>query len=552
MACCCSRVATRGALNAPWGLAWRRPPLRPAPARCWSATSATARSTPTPATRPLELGQPAPTRSTSRSVIDGLWGIGFGNGATAGPVNVALLRGGPGRREPRPLRHGHREHRSDRRIAGRHRGAAAPAGLPSLLRPPKGAGSRGAARYRPVTGNLSEGAAPGPRTRRRTSPFVDALAHILLSLLALFGAGARPARSARRDHRQSRSGVPFAISDGAAQRAFPSELIVARAVGISAARLRRLGGDRAAAARAAARPERPRLRLDGARCRHRAATTRSGLERPARVLARARVGQRRARAQRLAADAAGSWAICLRRRPALSAGAPVLRLERAERAGVRPAQHHRGLRADGARHLRRRARGGTRGAGGRRQPRRALPRRRPRDPGGLGARTCAPTASRWISSSVHPYPLRRSPRSRVRDPAHRVDLLDVPALGALRRRAGDGVGVRLVVRRCASSPHQAEWTAQAIEVTGFTPGLAGFVFWGFHDHPVPLGVPADPWVRFGWLDAAGQPKPVLTAAFDALRDPLDAPRSQPRRAPPTAGRTRARSRSRPPEASARG
>ena len=47
------------------------------------------------------------------------------------------------------------------------------------------------------------------------------------------------------------------------------------------------------------------------------------------------------------------------------------------------------------------------------------------------------------------------------------------------------------------------------------------MFWGFHDHPVPLGVTPDPWVRFGWLDAAGQPKPVYLAAFDALRVPLD-------------------------------
>ena len=73
----------------------------------------------------------------------------------------------------------------------------------------------------------------------------------------------------------------------------------------------------------------------------------------------------------------------------------------------------------------------------------------------------------------------------------------------------------------AGLDHQARWTAQAIEVARCTPGLAGFVFWGFHDHPVPLGVTPDPWVRFGWLDAGGQPKPVYLAAFDALRAPLD-------------------------------
>jgi hypothetical protein len=28
-------------------------------------------------------------------------------------------------------------------------------------------------------------------------------------------------------------------------------------------------------------------------------------------------------------------------------------------------------------------------------------------------------------------------------------------------------------------------------------------------------------VRYGWLDATGQPKPVFHSAFDALRLPLD-------------------------------
>ncbi len=38
---------------------------------------------------------------------------------------------------------------------------------------------------------------------------------------------------------------------------------------------------------------------------------------------------------------------------------------------------------------------------------------------------------------------------------------------------------------------------------------------------MPLGVQPDPWVRYGWLDATGQPKPVFHAAFDSLRLPLD-------------------------------
>ncbi len=64
---------------------------------------------------------------------------------------------------------------------------------------------------------------------------MDALAHILLSLLALFSVGGGP--PAQRDATTANpQGVPFAISDDAAQRAFPSELLVAHAVGVSAAR----------------------------------------------------------------------------------------------------------------------------------------------------------------------------------------------------------------------------------------------------------------------------------------------------------------------------
>ena len=67
---------------------------------------------------------------------------------------------------------------------------------------------------------------------------MDALAHILLSLLALLSAGAGGGPRAMRDATTANpQGVPFAISDDAAQRAFPSELLVARAAGLSAARV---------------------------------------------------------------------------------------------------------------------------------------------------------------------------------------------------------------------------------------------------------------------------------------------------------------------------
>ena len=67
---------------------------------------------------------------------------------------------------------------------------------------------------------------------------MDALAHILLSLLALLAAGGDTGPRAQRDATTANpQGVPFAISDDAAQRAFPSELLVARAAGLSSARV---------------------------------------------------------------------------------------------------------------------------------------------------------------------------------------------------------------------------------------------------------------------------------------------------------------------------
>src|SRR5450432_1860060 len=66
---------------------------------------------------------------------------------------------------------------------------------------------------------------------------MDALAHILLSLLSLLGVGAGSGPPALRDATTANpAGVPFAIADDAAQRAFPSELLVARAAGLSATR----------------------------------------------------------------------------------------------------------------------------------------------------------------------------------------------------------------------------------------------------------------------------------------------------------------------------
>jgi len=90
------RVASRGALNAPWGLAWApagwgrfggqllvgnfgngRINVFRATSSGWEATG----HLKTPGHQPI--------------VIDGLWGIGFGNGGGAGPTNVLYFAAGP-------------------------------------------------------------------------------------------------------------------------------------------------------------------------------------------------------------------------------------------------------------------------------------------------------------------------------------------------------------------------------------------------------------------------------------------------------------------------
>ena len=115
---------------------------------------------------------------------------------------------------------------------------------------------------------------------------------------------------------------------------------------------------------------------------------------------------------------------------------------------------------------------------------------------------------------IHPYPDVSKPLAG-RSPRARIDLFDVPALARL---AGVPVAVTEFgwSSQLAGEANQATWTAHAIAVARCTPGLSEFVFWGYHDHPVPAGQTPDPWVRYGWLDAAGVPKPVAAAAHAAL------------------------------------
>jgi hypothetical protein len=346
---------------------------------------------------------------------------------------------------------------------------------------------------------------------------MDALAHMLFALLALLGGGSGPGAPEQRNATTANpQGVTFAISDDAAQRAFPSELLVARAMGLSAARAyvdwSAIAPQRPAQPRNPADPAYDWKALDADVARYQ----RSGL---AVQIAFWRVpawanGGAAPNAWPLAAQDLGDFAYAVALRypqvrlyydwnepntrmfavpSTVEAYEPMARAVYEAVHAANPAA--KVVAGNLARY---------RDAG--------------RDPTAWAARLHA-DAVPMDYFGIHPYPLRRAPLA-VRDPLNRIDLLDVPALSRW-------AGVPVVVSEFgwssddAGLDQQAAWTAEAIEVARCTPGLAGFVFWGFHDHPVPAGVTPDPWVRFGWLDAAGQPKPVFHAAFDALRVPLD-------------------------------
>jgi uncharacterized protein (TIGR03118 family) len=74
-----ARVASRDALNAPWGMA-----LAPANFGRFSGDPVT-----------FEPKGHLKDPKGKAVVIDGLWGIGFGNGAAAGPTNVLYFAAGP-------------------------------------------------------------------------------------------------------------------------------------------------------------------------------------------------------------------------------------------------------------------------------------------------------------------------------------------------------------------------------------------------------------------------------------------------------------------------
>ena len=190
---------------------------------------------------------------------------------------------------------------------------------------------------------------------------------------------------------------------------------------------------------------------------------RYGARRPgraARVLARAGLGQRRRRAERVAARPQDLGRLRLRRPRAATRRCGSSTTGTSPTCACSPCP----TRVEAYEPMARAVYAGVHAANpaaqvvGRQS--RALPRRGPRSRP-PGPRACTPTACRWTIFGIHPYPLRRAPLA-VRDPLNRIDLLDVPALARL-------AGVPVIVSEFgwssddAGVEHQAAWTAQAIE-----------------------------------------------------------------------------------------
>ena len=99
------RVASRGKLNSPWGVA-----LAPADFGAFSGRlivgnfgdgRVIAYRMPAPGMNDDDEGEDEDegrylVGSRGPIVIDGLWGLGFGNGASAGPANALFFAAGPG------------------------------------------------------------------------------------------------------------------------------------------------------------------------------------------------------------------------------------------------------------------------------------------------------------------------------------------------------------------------------------------------------------------------------------------------------------------------
>jgi uncharacterized protein (TIGR03118 family) len=89
-----ARIASRGALNAPWGVALAPADFGRFKGDLLIGNFGDGRINAFDATTFEELGHLKDERGKA-VVIDGLWGLGFGNGGTAGPTNVLFFAAGP-------------------------------------------------------------------------------------------------------------------------------------------------------------------------------------------------------------------------------------------------------------------------------------------------------------------------------------------------------------------------------------------------------------------------------------------------------------------------
>ena len=107
------RLVSQGRLDAPWGLAVAPGTSGRSAGTCWSATSATGRSTPSTRGRGAFQGT-LMNKDGNPIKVNGLWALRFGNGVIGTPQTL-LFTAGHRRRGPRPLRRDRRT--GQRRIA---------------------------------------------------------------------------------------------------------------------------------------------------------------------------------------------------------------------------------------------------------------------------------------------------------------------------------------------------------------------------------------------------------------------------------------------------
>jgi uncharacterized protein (TIGR03118 family) len=89
------RIASQGDLNAPWGLAMAPADFGPLSGHLLVGNFGDGKINAFEAAAPHTAKGPLKDKAGQPIVIDGLWGIAFGNGAAAGPTNVLYFAAGP-------------------------------------------------------------------------------------------------------------------------------------------------------------------------------------------------------------------------------------------------------------------------------------------------------------------------------------------------------------------------------------------------------------------------------------------------------------------------